>query len=177
MISNSVRVVDALHELAECRFLYVIENRRIAGLVTYADCDKRPVRSLLFTLLGEFESRLIRLMGETNSDSDYWMRKLDARRQEYLIGLHQRRKAQNVATSEIECFSMGDIFQAIRDEPAIIARIGFEGQGYAARTERLKTLRDRISHPGLDLIGSFEELKSIMTDKESIFDLLRRLDS
>lgn len=76
LVTNGTSVIDAFGEVSRSRFLYVLKGNRISGLVTYSDFDKRPVRILLYSLIGELEHNLIEIIKNQKKEDNYWLDKL-----------------------------------------------------------------------------------------------------
>jgi len=173
LISNATPVTDSIAKIMDSRFLYVLRGTSICGLVTYADFDKRPVRSLLYALISELEKRLIQRM-EDEKTSEYWLGKLNHSGRRNVLKWHRQRKAQGMQLSEVDCFSLENIFSAIGREKAFRESVGLEGGDYEETARRIVELRNKVAHPGLDLTATVEELNELIGIKRTLIELLRR---
>lgn len=176
LVSANSRVVDVLVKILNERFYFVLTISDIAGLVTYADFDKRPVRVLLYLLFSELETGLLSLMRTQNRDPSYWLSKLETT-SEGRCGIvkrhHKRRKSQNVGLDELDCFSLIDIFLAVRADSKFLSSLGDSLDDY----EELNDLRDQVSHSGLDIAASISRLDQLIGSKRRLFELLDRISS
>ena len=127
MVTNTTSVADAFGALSPSRFLYVIRERAICGLVTYSDFDKRPVRLLLYTLIGEIEHDLIEIIKKQQKNDDYWLSKLSEHSKGEVTKWHEKRQKQNVNLRPIDCFSLGDTLEALKDESKLRRALGLPG--------------------------------------------------
>jgi hypothetical protein len=174
IISAETPVVDTFREISVHRFLYVLEGNRIVGLVTYSDLDRRPVRTLLFTLLNELEGKLIELMNRENSSSEYWMGKLEKGQQDKVEYWYNKRKEQDRTLNKLECFTLAYLFKAATEDGVLVRHGIVLGQD---EVERMVDMRDKVAHPGLDLIANFDDLDILIGNKELMVQTLRSLDS
>ena len=174
MVGSGTPVVDVFQELSSQGFLYVLKKNRIVGLITYADVNKRPVRALVYVLLGEIESRLISMMSQASGDSNYWVAKLDKPKQRRVEGWYRKRVEEDMGTDILDCFSLEHVLFALDQEDSLLGDVRQILRDYDR--QKLVSMRNRVSHQGLDLIDNFESLKEFITEKESIILLLERLD-
>src|SRR5438309_1400451 len=94
--SSNTSVVTVLSKIVQDRFFFVLHGSEIAGLVTYADFDKRPVRVLLYLLFSNMESSLVKLMKEYDADVSHWLQHLDDKQRREVTRWHKRRKEEGM---------------------------------------------------------------------------------
>lgn len=173
LISHSTPVVTALKKIIESRFLYVLKHNEICGLVTYADFDKRPVRLLLYALFAEMESNLIQAMRKAQNDN-YWLDKLNHGQKGQIERYYEDRKLADTNLSRVECFGLPQVFQAIKSEAEWRKILGLERTDYDSFTEHLVRLRNEVSHQGLDIALTPNDLEDLLQTKDELIKLLRK---
>ncbi len=173
LISSSTPVIIGLKKIINSKFLYVLEQNEICGLVTYSDFDKRPVRLLLYLLFGQMESNLLSAMKEAHNDV-YWMSKLtksESGKIEYYFSERQKKDSE---LRKIECFGLGEIFHAIKDDPDWRQKLGLDRYDYDRLTERFVELRNEVSHQGLDIALSPSSLEDVLDTKDKLLEIVKR---
>jgi hypothetical protein len=172
LITYSTPVVTALKKIIVPKFLFVLKDTEVCGLLTYSDFDKRPMRLHIYLLIGELESNLLLIMKRTNND-DHWMSKIPGRRGT-IEGYFERRKRDDNVLRKVECFGLKDMFKALSAEMPILQKLDLARYDYDFFTERLGDLRDEVSHQGIDIALNPQSLEELLETKDNLIHLVRK---
>src|SRR2546426_1888266 len=113
LMSSNSRITSALPLIHRAQFFFVLHQDEIAGIITHADFDKRPVRVLLYLLFSELESSLQRLMRMYEATPAYWFDKLPPNAKKEVARWHKKREAKGVKLDALDCFSLIHLFTAL----------------------------------------------------------------
>lgn len=170
LLSADTLVTTALPLVLKNRFYFILKDASIVGLVTFADFDKRPVRVLLYLLFSELESDLLKLL-RRHKNSEYWIGKLPESRQKVVRKWQKKRRKEGLGLDELDCFSLIDFFIAVRSEGSLLSSVGDSLDDY----NTLNELRDKISHSGLDIAASRDQLDDLIGAKKRLLGILENL--
>jgi hypothetical protein len=159
-------------------FFFLVDERRIVGLISIANLNCRQVYVYLFSLLSELEVQLGNLVSRhcterellemtfgTSEDPKY----------EEVKKRYKSDKANGFDVPFVEYMYLSDLFKVIRK------RRLFDQLGYQSRTKfddafgSLGSLRDTVAHPTRSLITGPESCKKLWEQIDQIEGVLFRL--
>lgn len=104
--------------------------------------------------------------------SEYWLGKLSHSARRNVLRWHGKRRNKGMQLSEIDCFSIENIFSVMEDEHDIREFVGLGDAEYAETAKRIVEIRNRVAHPGLDLTATIEELNELLVAKRNLLEML-----
>lgn len=99
VISSSSSILTHLQLWEEHSYYLVNSSNKLAGIVTYADLNKAPVRLIFFTILSEIEEKLRRLIRRKMPNDD-WLLFLEERRRRRIEASYRIDKEKNFEVSK-----------------------------------------------------------------------------
>jgi len=100
---------DVLQRLTAGSFLFVVKNARLEGIITRADVNRRPFRTLFYVILSELESLLVKLI-QSRLPCEKHLHLLSKERAKNVLYCCWKAKAGNVEISIEQYLSFSDIF-------------------------------------------------------------------
>lgn len=159
-INCDAGIDDAINKFNEYRYLFVFDNNDFAGIITYADLNRRPIHVFCYIAISEFEKMLRNVVLKKYND-DSWLIKLSDKSQRDIGGIYILEKAKGVERSLLECITITQLAEIISSEGEC-----FQSLGYSSRNEvnlKMKKIidwRNSIMH-GRNLIYSIEGGKEL----------------
>jgi hypothetical protein len=135
-------------------FLFLTVNERIAGLVTVADLNSRPVQVWLFALLCEFETELASLIDHTCSEEDICFFMKEEGRECF-----DRDRQNGVDNRPVSYLYLPAMLQILKERPEVAQRLGTTGAQKLLKMKDLGDLRNRVMHPLRLLVDAISSLK------------------
>lgn len=139
-IDYNVKIDDVINKFNDYRYLFVYDKNNFAGIITYADLNRRPIHVFCYIAISEFE-KLLRKFVLKKFNDDSWLNKLSDTNQREIGGIYISEKAKGVERSLLECTTLTQLKE-------IIASKGewFQSLGYSSKDEfnsKIKKINDR----------------------------------
>jgi hypothetical protein len=151
--STPIREVIRLFSATDAKPAYLVVNgARVDGIVSPADLNKVACRTYLFTLIGELEYWLGKLIRHSLLDERLpeekvlqWLR--PSRRQKVLERYCQM-QSENADLGYVDALTFCDIVEVIARMPRLREKLGFSSTRHAREElDGLEGLRNGIAHP------------------------------
>lgn len=171
------RLIDILDDRQHpARF--VIQENRVAGLVTYADLNKAVARTALYLLISRLEIKLARLIRHGAKDIWTYIESLDEDRRDELVGLQDEMTENDVAHDLVEHFKLGDVIGIVRDEPSLLDQTEVSSRDhFNGLVGGIENMRHDVAHSVklvVEDVGSVGDVNHVC---QSIEKLLKRIPS
>ena len=179
--STPIREVIRLFSESSAKPAYLVVNgARVDGIVSRADLNKVACRTYLFTLIGELEywlGRLIRhsLLVERLPEEQVlqWLR---PNRRQKVLEQYCQMQSENADLGYVDALAFCDIVEIVARMPRLRGRLGFSS---ARRTRKelggLEDLRNGIAHPIRQIYPAIEskEVYQQVEQAEKILEKIR----
>lgn len=141
-------------------FFFVIRQKEVSGIVTYADLNKWPSKVLFYVVISRFEQLLI----EATENMPLGQRELE----KYIgfwglwgaLGRYELEKRGNVELSLIQCLNTSDLVDIACKNPRIRDVLGYQTKNQAEKyLNPIVDLRNKIMHAGHSLVESKDDIK------------------
>lgn len=172
LISDSTPLVQLIQILAEAERVYVVERHGVSGIVTRADLQKPPIRTLLFGLISLLEMHLTYWVGQL-FPNDTWRECLSEQRLAKVRDLVEARRQRNEDVGELDCLQLADKREILVRSRSALEILGFETKRQARDTLKdVEKLRDRVAHSQKDVTvaGAWPELAATLGSIESLLE-------
>jgi len=158
VVAGEARLADALGRLRGREWLAVTAFGRVAGIVTWSDVQKPPVRMWLFGLVTVLESSFTSLV-ELWYPDESWRARLSAGRLAKAEALlRERRRLEAGEPSLLDCLQLSDKGQLLLRDAETRSLLGFASKEAGERAiRRLGRLRDSLAH-AQDIVSDDWEL-------------------
>ena len=136
-------ILDYVWEVDEKPVRLVVAGNDIAGLVTWSDLQKLPVRAMLFALVTELEMAMADAIRRRYPTGDRW---LD------LLPGHTKRKVKQLITTSVEKGSEVDaiLYTQFSEKVGLLQEMGYthawDGTGGKELFRAISSLRNDITH-------------------------------
>lgn len=148
VISGDSPVGAAMRWLVESSFLFVLDGRDVAGLITYADISKQPGRLHFFLLIMDFELALSGEIRRHYRDQRKLSELLSPRRAATIERRFREEQAENVESDRVAFMDLSHLLEIGRKDPHIRRAFKMESATTWKRmTGGLIKLRNDIMHP------------------------------
>jgi hypothetical protein len=146
----------------------VVEQTRIAGIVTWSDLLKVPVLVLAFSVMAELEVAMNRRILEQYK-ADEWISILDREEQKRIRGSHRALERDNLTLPTIE---LADLWHKAKLLRGLLGK----GRDFDAELAKMVKLRNDVDHVR-DIVRSEAELKQSVEHLETAEAWLRIVKS
>ncbi len=176
--STPIREVIRLFSEPSTKPAYLVVNgARVDGIVSRADLNKVACRTYLFTLIGELEYWLGKLIRHHFSGvpEEKVIELLSDKRQATLRSERQRLQNDGVDIGYIDILSFADIMNIVATDETLRERLGYRSRKQAEEDlNSLVHLRNGIAHPIRDL-DFLSDMRGTSQRLERVETLLRRI--
>lgn len=164
LVSADAPLWEFIHTVHEQPYRLVVEQTRIAGIVTWSDLLKVPVLVLAFSLLAELELAMNRRILEQYTAGE-WLSKLDKEEQKRIRGRERALERDNLMLPTIELADLSHKAKLLR-------RLLGAGRDFEADLSKVIKLRNDVDHVK-DIVRSEAELKQLVEHLETAEAWLR----
>jgi hypothetical protein len=178
ILDESANILDALRLLRKPPSrVYVEIMGRVAGIVTKGDLQKAPVRMWLFGLISLIEMQFLRLIRDGWPDGS-WTNLISPCRLDKARDMLAQRQSRNEAIDLADCLQFADKKTVVLKNQKLCKELGFESKNCGEDVlEKLRTLRDDLSHAGDILAGRWPELVDLAVAAEKILERAEGIDA
>ena len=175
-ISPALSLDNVLKRLANEPFLFVTENKRVEGIITRADVNKRAFRTLFYIVLSELESQLLNLI-QTLLPCEKHLQLLSEERAKDVLYNYWKAKTGNVEISVEQYLSFSDIINIILKSKDMVvwSLLGCASKKQADSLTSLVDLRNRVMHSTRSLLAREGSILRILQQYKQIWELLEYL--
>ena len=175
-ISSDFSLENTFERLVDERFLFVVENRRLIGIITRADLSKRAFRTLFYIVLSELESllsSLIRIM----YPCEKCLHLLSENRIKDVLYNYWKAKAGNVEISVEQYLSFSDIINIIlkSKDMGVWPLLGCASTKEVEDLSSLVGLRNSVMHSTRPLLDKEASILRITQQYTKIWELIKNL--
>lgn len=165
-----------LKQLTRESFLFVMENRRLKGIITRADINKRAFRTLFYILFSELESLLVNLIRKRLS-CDKNLRLLSEDRAKDVLYNFWKAKAANVETYIEQYLSFSDLINIIlkSNDTTSWLWLGFKSKEELKSMVPLIDFRNCVMHSTRSLLEKEDSIASIDRCYAQLWELTENL--
>jgi len=173
-----------LETLSKSRAALVIEEERqetatmrwFRGLITISDLNRQSFRSLLYTLLAEFEAGLARFLEACCPDPWDWLSQLSEEHQVRLLGYWELSKRNAVDVSPVAAATLALLLTVIGKKERLRSKLGYSSRSkFEDATGRMAKRRNQIMHPVRPLVLAVGDVAEIRETLEVVFSLCQIL--
>lgn len=163
-LDPTATITEALHRLQRHPFLLVDQSTDESDgddvsyqIITVADLNRREVKSMLYTLVAELESRLARrirqvydsadLLSEVSEDTvDYW----------------ESARDDGLEIHIVDRMYLNEMKQVFRNSDRLVAQSAFEsGNQFHQQLRGLVDLRHKVMHPAQTLVRNQRDVERV----------------
>lgn len=142
-------------------FLFVIKQKRVSGIVTYADLNKWPSKVLFYVAISRFEQLLIDAIETINLNHREIERYVGFWGFWNALGRYELEKRGNVELSVVQCLNTSDLVDVTCKEPIIREILGYQTISQARKyLNPIVDLRNKTMHAGHSLVESWDDVKT-----------------
>lgn len=172
VISAQTPIIDLIEKLVrEHRsFFFLTYANKIAGLVSLVNLNSREVRVYLYSLICEFETRLIRLLKKSQLSEDLILAEMKPSAKD---SYHQD-KDSGYDNEITEYLYLSDLLEIIRKND-LYKTMGYSGTNQFKKLNSLNELRNQIMHPQRSLVNNEASLQQLWHRIDRLQDVLFRL--
>jgi len=147
--STPIREVIRLFSTTDAKPAYLVVNgARVDGIISPADLNKVACRTYLFTLIGELEYWLGKLIRRRFSKEEEAIELLSSDRQAALRDEHQRMQGKGMDIEYIDILSLADIVNIVAKDETLRERLGYQSRKQVEKDlNGLVHLRNDVAHP------------------------------
>lgn len=176
IISPDLSLENTLKRLVDETFLFVVENRRLRGVITRADLNKRAFRTLFYIVLSELESLLLSLI-RVMHPSEKYLHLLSENRAKDVLYNYWKAKAGNVEISVEQYLSFSDIVNIIlkSKDMGFWPLLGYASKKEVENLGSLVDLRNNVMHSTRSLIDKEDSILCIEQQYTKIWELIENL--
>lgn len=179
LLDESKSILEGLRALRESPRAYVVSMGRVSGIVTKGDLQKAPVRMWLFGLISLIEMQLLRVIRE-GWPNERWneTKMISPARLEIAQKILTDRQNRNEAIDLADCLQFCDKTTIVLKKGNLWKPLGFDSKGRAEDIlDKLRKLRDELSHAQDILTGSSRELIDLALIAENILEHAEQIDA
>jgi len=175
-ISPDSSLENTFKRLVDEPFLFVVENRRLRGIVTRADLNKRAFRTLFYIVLSELESLLLSLI-RIMHPSEKYLHLLSENRAKDVLYNYWKAKAGNVEISVEQYLSFSDIINIIlkSKDRGVWPLLGCASKKEVEDLSSLVDLRNSVMHSTRSLLDKEASILHIKQQYTKIWELIKNL--
>jgi CBS domain-containing protein len=161
ILSSSTPVLEHLQLWEEHSYYLVISSNKLAGVVTYADLNKAPVRLIFYTILSEIETKFRKLV-RRKMPKDSWETLLSSSTRRRINSYYNSDKSQNIEVDKATYLTFGQLL-SLFDHHSLYRTLGFRQlRKYQKERAELNDFRNYIMHS-----------KPLVTRREKMHPTLR----
>lgn len=166
IVAETLPVVDLFEMLQKQPFLFVLQGRRIVGIVTKADLQRVPVRILMFGLITLLEMNLRESIRQHYTDKE-WIDMLSKKRKKDVKRLQAERQKKDASIGLLECTQLCDLKEIIARGPLLQEIFtGLSKKQFCTRLKQIEKYRNDLAHAqvlDIDLLFYiFSEIKKFL---------------
>lgn len=178
-VSPDTTIESVLDLLSDKPFLLVTEEKRLLGIITRADLNKRAVCILLYAALCELESCLVDLIKSNFPKSEYLKGILSIDRAKEILYYYWIAKMGNTEVSIEEHLCMGDVVNIIQKSKNrnILEALGYQSRKQSEELSSFVDLRNRVMHPERTLLRDENPVSVVRQKYRRILELLEKLEN
>lgn len=178
-VSSDTTIENVLDLLSDKSFLLVTEEKRLLGIITRADLNKRAVCILLYAALCELESRLVDLVKSNFPKNEYLKGILSEDRTKEILYQYWIAKMSNTEVSIEEHLCMGDVVNIIQKSKnrKILEALGYQSRRQSEELSSFVDLRNRVMHPERTLLRDENPVSNIRQQYRRILELVEKLEN
>lgn len=172
VLSAKTPVIDLIEKLVlrKRSFFFLSYNNKVAGLVSLVNLNSREVRVYLYSLICEFETRLIRLLKQTEIGAEnIFLEMKETAKANYLKD--QESGYDNDIT---EYLYLSDLLDIIRKNE-LHKTMGYDSSNHFKKLNSLNELRNQVMHPQRSLVNTEASLTQLWDRIDRLQDALFRL--
>lgn len=158
LVSADAPLWDFIHTVHMQPYRLVVEQTRIAGIVTWSDLLKVPVLVLAFSVMAELELAMNRKILEQHR-ADEWISILDKEEQKRIRGRQRALERDNLSLPTIE---LADLCHKAKLLRGLLGK----GRDFDAELAKVVKLRNDVDHVK-DIVRSEAELKQFVEHLET----------
>jgi hypothetical protein len=122
------------------KFVFLVRENEIVGIVTLSDIQKLPVYCVLYSLLISVEMLLVELIRRAcRAEPEKWLGYLDRESRRKIEDFWRKSRQENLTLDRLSCASFGNELTAAHG-------LGLISSDESATLRRLNGLRDLVSH-------------------------------
>lgn len=172
IVSSNTSLVETVALISKKNHLFVLDGTAITRIVTKADIYKEPVRLFLYNQISNFET-LLSILVEHYYPDKVWISRIDSEKLEEIDKIYESRKRENTEFDMFDCLSLELKINLFLEHERLKDIFGISKKQQKKFFERLKTIRNAISHVGKNpAIASVEKIMSMITDVTHFSHLL-----
>lgn len=177
VVSTDTRAHEMIELFQKSKFFFVNRANDLVGLVTYADLDKIPVRVWFFILISRFESLLLQLI-KSFYEKKSWLNKLTTKRRKKITDLLNEKRKHDIDISPEDCLNLGDMIELLGRDKELRSFVGYPSRKSCENEcSGLADLRNKVMHPSVSLVRSFDRAKELGDRKDKIQQAIKRMES
>ena len=173
IVSEHTSIENLLSLFCQQDFFFVIRQGEVAGIITYADLNKRVVKTLFYLLVSELEELLIKLIKHRFPKIEDCLKYVSPKRRKELQKTLIEAKKGNTEISMEHYLCLSDIMTIISKDVELIKSFGFTKSQARKILNPLVELRNRVMHQR-PLITSKEEKVKLKEKYDILRDLTQR---
>jgi hypothetical protein len=151
---------------------------KILGLMTIADLNRQPLRTVLYRILARLEDGLARLISRHFSDPWTWLMALREDHQASLIGYWELSKRRGVDIGPIAATTLTQLLAVAQKSKDLRSALGFEtGTSFEKCSGAIPGLRNQVMHPVRPLILAGKDVLDVKATVRSIAELGTRVET
>jgi len=163
ILSSSTPILKHLQLWEEHSYYLVLNSNKLAGIVTYADLNKAPVRLIFFTILSEIEAKLRRLI-RRKMPNDKWLTFLAEGRRRRIESDYRADKEQNLEVSKTIYLMFGELL-SLFDHDHLYEVMDYQKKAaYVSTRVELNRFRNSIMH-SKPLVTRAEKMRPTLKSK------------
>lgn len=172
VLSAQTPIIDVLEKLVRDHrsFFFLSHADKIVGLVSFVNLNSREVRVYLYSMICEFETRLVRLL-KKNPLSEEWI--LSEMKESAKKSYYQD-QAAGYDNDITEYLYLSDLLEIIR-KSELYKTMGYTGTNQFKKLNSLNELRNQIMHPQRSLVNNEASLHQLWERIDRLQDVLFRL--
>ncbi|MEM2865493.1 MAG: hypothetical protein QXR65_09570 [Candidatus Bathyarchaeia archaeon] len=178
IVSEQMAMEDLLPLFCEQGFFFVMGQREITGIVTYADLNKTPAKVLFYFLISELERGLLRLIRQRFKKIEGCLEYLDQKALKDIEEALAQAKGSDTDLSIEHYFSTSHIVKIVSKDAELRKKLDFRSKKQAEKVlNPLVDLRNRTMHPRglIRLIERRNEVEKLKQKYDALRDLIDKL--
>lgn len=173
VISEQTKIEKLLGLFIQQDFFFVIGQKEITGIVTYADLNKRAVKVLFYLLISELETRLLQMIKRRFPKIEDCLAYLTAKQRGDIKKNLKETKKGNTDVSIEQYLSTSHIIRIIVKDSVLRGQLKFSSRKQAERNlNSLVEIRNKTMHPR-PLMNQKDDFKLLKRKYDIISDLLK----
>ena len=171
LIGADASILDFLSEVSSRPFRLTVSAKRIAGLVSWSDLQKLPVRAALFGLITGFEITMFDTIRRMHPNGDAWLA---------LLSSGRRKKVKDKIESSRENDSDVDalLYTEISDKGTILRKscdLGESQRQLKEHFKKIRKLRDKLAHAS-NYATTLEDAYGLCRTVQKVLELRRKVE-